>query len=213
MPKNTHVGVTRISKKHIDNYLKGKSFTVKPSDHDNESNTIVKLHFKAKKNLSKLHRNLSSRKGTRIIPEDLENLEVHTGNGFFDSIKKLVSNPAVSGIIKSITPTVANLAAQQVKNLTGSDVAGDVTKTLINTGSNAITGSGFNFGNAMHSIGMGIQQTKGSKKGGSMNPLGGSLTANQYVGIGPNVPSFSNPDDKMAYVRNFRKMKQNGFAM
>jgi len=107
---------------------------------------------------------------------------------------------------------VANLAAQQVKNLHGSDVAGDVTKTLINSGSNSITGSGFNIGNAMHSIGMGIQHTKG-KKGGSMNPLGGSLTDNQYIGIGPNVPSFSNPDDKMAYVRNFRKMKQNGFAM
>ena len=64
----------------------------------------------------------------------------------------------------------------------------------------------------MHSIGMGINHEKG-KKGGSMNPLGGSLTANQFTGIGPNVPSFSNPDDKMAYVRSCRRIKQNGVVM
>ena len=212
MPKKSHVGYTRLSKKHIDNYLKGKSFTIKPSDHDDESNTVVKLHYKAKKNLTKLDRNLKSKKGTRIDPADVDDIEVHTGNGFFDSIKKIVSNPAVSGVIKSITPTVANIVGNKVASLTGSDVAGDVTKSLINTGSNAITGSGFNLGNAMHSIGMGINHEKG-KKGGSMNPLGGSLTANQFTGIGPNVPSFSNPDDKMAYVRSCRRIKQNGVVM
>ena len=51
MPKKEHVGYTRLSKKQLDNYVKGKSFTVKPSDHDDESNTVVKLHYKAKKNL------------------------------------------------------------------------------------------------------------------------------------------------------------------
>jgi len=96
--------------------------------------------------------------------------------------------------------------------MTGSQTAGDVTKSLVNSGSNAYSGSGFNLGNAMHSFGMGINHEKG-KKGGSMNPLGGSISANQYTGIGPNVPSFSNPDDKMAYVRSCRKMKQNGIVM
>jgi len=86
---------------------------VKPSDHDDESNTVVKLHYKAKKNLSKLNRNLQSKKGTRINPEDLHDLEVHTGNGIFDSIKKIVSNPAISGVIKSITPTVANIVGNK----------------------------------------------------------------------------------------------------
>ena len=29
--KKSHIGYTRLSNKNIDNYLKGKSFTVKPS--------------------------------------------------------------------------------------------------------------------------------------------------------------------------------------
>ena len=45
MPKKSHIGYTRLSNKNIDNYLKGKSFTVKPSDHDDESNEVVKLHY------------------------------------------------------------------------------------------------------------------------------------------------------------------------
>ena len=63
MQKKAHVGYTRLLKKHLDNYVKRKSFTVKPSDHDDESDTVVKLHFKAKKNLSKLDRNLKMEKG------------------------------------------------------------------------------------------------------------------------------------------------------
>ena len=51
MPKKLHIGYTRLSNKNIDNYLKGKSFTVKPSDHEDETNQVVKLHYKAKKNL------------------------------------------------------------------------------------------------------------------------------------------------------------------
>ncbi len=42
MPKNAHVGYTRLSKKHLDNYVKGKSFNVKSVHHDDESNTVVK---------------------------------------------------------------------------------------------------------------------------------------------------------------------------
>ena len=52
MPKKSHIGYTRLSKKNLDNYLKGKSFTVKPSDQENEDNTVVKLQYKAKKNLT-----------------------------------------------------------------------------------------------------------------------------------------------------------------
>ena len=50
MPKKAqHIGYTRLSKKQVDNFLKSKSFTVKPVDHETEDNTVVKLHFKAKR--------------------------------------------------------------------------------------------------------------------------------------------------------------------
>ena len=195
MPKKSHIGYTRLSKKNLDNYLKGKSFTVKPLDQEDEDNTVVKLHYKAKKNLSKLNKNLSTGKGVRIHPDELEDMGVHTGNGLFDSMKGVMNSKLTKGIVKAVAPQVANLAAQQVKNFTGSDAASNITKSLINEGSKEMTGNGFK-----------------SKRGGSMMPLGGSINAaNQFVGIGSNCPSFSNPSERMAYVRSHRK--SNGVVM
>ena len=252
MPKNAHVGYTRVSKKQLDNYLKGKSFTVKPSDHEDESNTVVKLHYKAKKNLSKLNKNLSMGKGVRINPDELEDMQMHTGNGIFDSLKSVMNSKITKGIVKAVAPQVANIAAQQVKNFTGSDTASNITKSLINEGSKEVVGNGFNFGSIMNSkltkgivkavapqvgniVGQQVKNLTGSdmasnltktlinegakeavgnglrKKGGSMFPLGGSLNSNQFVGIGYNTPSFSNPSERMAYVRSHRK--SNGVVM
>jgi len=248
MPKKEHVGYTRLSKKQLDNYAKGKSFTVKPVDHENESNTVVKLHFKAKKNLSKLDRNLKNGKGVRINPHELDDMGVHTGNGMFDSLKKITSNPIAKTVLKAAMPIASNLVSQQVKNLTGSDALANASKSLLTAGSNELTsGSGFNFNDILKSkITKGIvkaampiasnlvsQQVKNltgsdtladvsknllnesakqmtgngfrSKRGGSMLPLGGSINANQYVGIGSNCPSFSNPSERMAYVRSHRR--------
>ena len=255
MPKKEHVGYTRLSKKQLDNYVKGKSFTVKPVDHDDESNTVVKLHFKAKKNLSKLNKNLSMGKGVRVNPHELDDMGVHTGNGIFDSLKKITSNPIAKTVLKSVGPIAANLAAQQIKAYTGSDALANASKSLLKDGSNELTsGSGFNFNDILKSkITKGIVKSVGpiasnlisqqikaytgsdtladvsknlmnesakemtgngfrSKRGGSFAPLsGGSINANQYVGIGPNVPSFSNPSERMAYVRSHRK--SNGVVM
>jgi hypothetical protein len=253
MPKKEHIGYTRLNQKQLNNYAKGKSFTVKPVDHENEDNTVVKLHFKAKKNLSKLNKNLSMGKGVRINPHELDDMGVHSGNGIFDSLKKITSNPIAKTVLKAAMPIASNLVSQQVKNLTGSDALAGVSKNLMNEGGKELTGSGFNFNDILKSkITKGIvkaalpiasnlvsQQVKNltgsdalagvsknlmneggkeltgsgfkSKRGGSFLPLGGSINANQYVGIGPNVPSFSNPSERMAYVRSHRK--SNGVVM
>ncbi len=82
-----------------------------------------------------------------------------------------------------------------MKNYTGSDALAGVSKNLINEGGKEVVGNGFK-----------------SKRGGSFAPLsGGSINANHFVGIGPNVPSFSNPSERMAYVRSHRK--SNGVVM
>ena len=255
MPKKEHVGYTRVNQKQLNNYLKGKSFNVKPSDHDDESNTVVKLHFKAKKNLSKLDRNLKNGKGVRINPDELEDMQMHTGNGMFDSLKGVMNSKLTKGIVKAVAPQVANIVGNQVKNLTGSDMAGNLTKSLINEGSKEVVGNGIfdsmkgvmnskltkgivkavapqvanivgnqvkNFtGSDMASnltktlINEGSKEAVGngfkSKRGGSFAPLGGSLSSNQFVGIGSNCPSFSNPSERMAYVRSHRK--SNGVVM
>jgi hypothetical protein len=68
-----------------------------------------------------------------------------------------------------------------------------MTKSLIQEGAKEAVGNGF-------------------KRGGSMNPLGGSLiNPNQFVGISYNSPDFSNPSERMAYVRSHRR--SNGVVM
>ena len=194
MPKKEHVGYTRLSKKQLDNYTKGKSFTVKPVDHNDESNTVVKLHFKAKKNLSKLNKNLSMGKGVRVNPHELDDMQMHTGDGMFDSLKGVMNSKITKGIVKAAAPEIGNILGNQISSLTGSQLAGNMTKSLIKEGAKeATSGSGLR------------------KKGGSFAPLGGSINANQYVGISPNVPSFSNPSERMSYVRSHRR--SNGVVM
>ena len=190
MPKKLHIAHVRLNEKALNNYLKGKSFMIKPSDQDNEDNTVVKLQYKAKKDLTRLNKNLSMGKGTRIQPDNLENLEVHSGDGLFSGLKGVMGSKLTKGVLKAVAPQVANIVGNQVKNLTGSDMAGNLTKTLVNEGSREMTsGSGFK-----------------SKRGGSFQPLGGSLTnPNQFVGISYNSPDFSNPSERMAYVRSHRR--------
>jgi hypothetical protein len=67
--------------------MKSKSFTVTPSAQEDEDNTVVRLVYKAKKNLTKLNKNLSMNKGVRVDPYELEDMEIHLGDGLFDSLK------------------------------------------------------------------------------------------------------------------------------
>ncbi len=107
-----------------------------------------------------------------------------TGSGF--NFNDIMKSNITKGIVKAALPTVASLASQQLKNLTGSDAASNITKSLINEGSKELVGNGF-------------------RRGGSFLPLGGSINQNQYVGISYNSPDFSNPSERMSYVRSHRK--------
>jgi hypothetical protein len=223
---------------------------IKPIDQEDESNQVVKLHYKAKKNLTKLNKNLSTGKGVRVHPDELEDLEVHSGNGLFDSIKGVMNSKLTKGIVKAVAPQVRNIVGNQVQSLTGSNLAGNMTKSLISEGAKEAVGNGIfdSMKGVMNSkltkgivkavapqvaniVGNQVQSLTGSnlagnmtkslinegskemtgsgfksKRGGSMNPLGGSLTdPNQFLGIGYNSPSFSNPSEKMAYVRAHRR--------
>jgi len=246
--KKLHIGYARLSEKSLNNYLKGKSFMIKASDQEDESNQVVKLQYKAKKNLTKLNKNLSMNKGVRVNPDELEDMEIHSGNGLFDSLKGVMNSKITKSIVKAALPTVANIASNQVKNFTGSDAASNITKSLINESGKELTGSGFNFNDILKSkitksivkaalptvaniasnqvknftgsdaasnitkslINESGKELTGSgfknKRGGSFAPLsGGSLNPNQFVGISYNSPDFSNPSERMAYVRSHRR--------
>jgi hypothetical protein len=150
--KKLHIGYARLNKKSLNNYLKGKSFMIKPVDQEDESNQVVKLQYKAKKNLTKLNKNLAMNKGVVVKPDELEDMEIHSGNGLFDSLKKISSNPIAKTVLKTAMPIASNLASQQVKNLTGSDALANASKNLMNQGTSELTsGSGFNFNDILKS--------------------------------------------------------------
>ena len=62
------------------------------------------------------------------------------GNGFMNNVLK---SKLTKGIVKAVAPQVGNIVGQQVKNLTGSDMASNLTKTLINEGAKEAVGNGF----------------------------------------------------------------------
>ena len=57
-------------------------------------------------------------------------MKVKMGDGMFGSLKGVMSSKLIKGIIKAVAPQVGNIVGQQVKNLTGSDMASNLTKIL-----------------------------------------------------------------------------------
>jgi hypothetical protein len=39
-------------------------------------------------------------KGVRINPDELEDMQMHSGNGIFDSLKNITSNPIAKTVLK-----------------------------------------------------------------------------------------------------------------
>jgi hypothetical protein len=176
MPKSDNVITVRLNESQMKKYHQGKVFTLKASDINNFENHEVRLHFNAKKHLTRLVKNFNKGSGTRISPNDLIDVKVKTGDGMFDSIKGVMSSKLTKGIIKAVAPQVGNIVGQQVKNLTGSDMASNLTKTLINEGAKEATGSGFNFNDILKS-----KITKGIVK--AVAPQVGNIVGQQVKNL------------------------------
>lgn len=231
--KKTHVTYTRLSDKHLNNFLGNKSFTVKPSDHNNEHNHVVELHYNAKKHMNKLHRNLAKGSGTRILPHELHDIKIENGKGFFDSIrnafnrvgdvaKKVFNSPVTKQIVKTVAPIATKMASDAIKSgvtaYTGNPALGEVAGNLgqqgLQTGTNAYTGSGIKRVTGS-GIKLGFANPNPIKRsGGSFAPLsggsikakkGGAIESQQFQGVGttPGLQAL-NPNDKMARIRSFR---------
>jgi hypothetical protein len=208
MPKSDNVITVRLNETQMKKYHEGKVFTLKASDINNLENHEVRLHFNAKKHLTRLVKNFHKGTGTRISPNDLIDVKVKTGDGIFDSIKGVMNSKLTKGIVKAVAPQVANIAANQIKNITGSDMAGNLTKTLINEGSKEA------FGNGMYKL----HGAKRVKKGGSFLQLGGSIhnenvrlanmdMMNNGVGLTATAPHFSDPTPMQRKMSELRAMR------
>jgi hypothetical protein len=175
MPKSDNVITVRLNETQMKKYHEGKVFTLKASDINNLENHEVRLHFNAKKHLTRLIKNFHKGTGTRISPNDLIDVKVKMGNGMFDSLKGVMSSKLTKSIVKAVAPQVGNIVGQQVKNLTGSDMASNLTKTLINEGAKEATGSGYLLhGSKSGGSGRLHGVKRVTKKGGSFLQLGGS---------------------------------------
>jgi hypothetical protein len=159
--------------------MKSKSFTVTPSSQENEDNTVVKIiQYKAKKNLTKLNKYLSMGKGVRIQPDELEDMQIHSGNGLFDSLKGVMNSKLSKGIVRAIAPEVGNIIGNQISSLTGSQLAGNMTKSLIKEGAKEAVGNGL-FNNILKS-----KITKGIVK--AIAPEVGNVLGNQISSLDHN---------------------------
>ena len=176
MPKSDNIITVRLNETQMKKYHEGKVFTLKASDINNLENHEVRLHFNAKKHLTRLVKNFNKGTGTRISPNDLIDVKLKTGNGMFDSLKGVMSSKLTKGIIKAVAPQVGNIVGQQVKNLTGSDMASNLTKTLINEGAKEATGGGFNFNDILKS-----KITKGIVK--AVAPQVGNIVGQQVKNL------------------------------
>jgi len=208
MPKSDNIITVRLNETQMKKYHEGKVFTLKASDINNLENHEVRLHFNAKKHLTRLVKNFNKGTGTRISPNDLIDVKVKTGNGMFDSLKGVMSSKLTKGIIKAVAPQVGNIVGQQVKNLTGSDMASNLTKTLINEGAKEATGSGYR----LHGV------KRVTKKGGSFLQLGGSIhnenvrlanmdMMNNGIGLTSTAPHFSDPTPMQRKMSELRAMR------
>ena len=209
MPKSDNIITVRLNETQMKKYHEGKVFTLKASDINNLENHEVRLHFNAKKHLTRLIKNFHKGTGTRISPNDLIDVKVKTGDGIFDSIKGVMNSKLTKGIVKAVAPQVASIAANQIKNITGSDMAGNLTKTLINEGSKEA------FGNGMYKL-HGVKRV--SKKGGSFLQLGGSIhnenvrlsnmdMMNNGIGLTSTAPHFSDPTPMQRKMSELRAMR------
>ena len=150
MPKSDNIITVRLNESQMKKYHQEKLFTLKASDINNLENHEVRLHFNAKKHLTRLIKNFNKGSGTRISPNDLNDVKVKMGNGVFGSLKNVMKNPIAKTVLKAAMPIATNLVGQQVKNLTGSDALANASKSLLKDGTNEMTkGSGFNFKSLM----------------------------------------------------------------
>ena len=218
MPKSDNVITVRLNENQMKKYHEGKVFTLKASDINNLENHEVRLHFNAKKHLTRLVKNFNKGSGTRISPNDLVDVKVKTGDGMFDSIKGVMSSKLTKGIIKAVAPQVGNIVGQQVKNLTGSDMASNLTKTLINEGAKEATGGSYLLhGSKSGGSGRLHGVKRVTKKGGSFLQLGGSVNENvrlanmdmmnNGVGLTATAPHFSDPTPMQRKMSELRAMR------
>ena len=98
MPKSDNIITVRLNETQMKKYHEGKVFTLKASDINNLENHEVRLHFNAKKHLTRLIKNFNKGTGTRISPNDLIDVKVKTGDGMFDSLKGLMNSKLTKGI-------------------------------------------------------------------------------------------------------------------
>jgi hypothetical protein len=126
---------------------------------------------------------LNGKKGTRITPDDLHDLQVHDGSGFFDSVKSIMNNKITKGIVKAAAPEIGNIVGNQISNLTGSQLAGNMTKSLIKEGAKEATGQGFNFKSIMNNkISKGIIKAAAPEIGNIVGNQISNLTGSQLAG-------------------------------
>ena len=231
---NHEVRLHFSAKKHINrltkNFNKGSGTRISPSDlmdvkvktgdgiFDSIKNvmknpiaqTVIKAAVPIASNL--IGQQIKNFTGSDALANASKNLlkdgtnEMTKGSGF--NFKSLMSNPITKTVVKAALPIAANLASQQIKNITGSDALAGVSKSLINEGGKEVTGGSYR----LHGV------KRVSKRGGSFLQLGGSIhqenvklanmdLINNGIGLTSTAPHFSDPTPMQRRMSELRAMR------
>ena len=163
------ISIQALSKSQISKLLNGHRVIVKLGQG-------IEIHASEEqyKKIIKAHK-----KGSGVTiqfdPYQMENHQFLRGQGGEGMISNIMKSKLTKGIAKAVAPQLGNIVGQQVKNLTGSDVASNITKSLINEGSKEAFGNGF-LSNVMKS-----KLTKGIAK--AVAPQLGNIVGQQVKNL------------------------------
>jgi hypothetical protein len=160
-----NISIEPLSKSQISKLLNGHRVIVKLGQG-------IEIHASEEqyKKIIKAHK-----KGSGVTiqfdPYQMENHQFLIGKGGEGFLSNVMKSKLTKGIVKAVAPQVGNIVGQQVKNLTGSDAAGNLTSSLIKQGSQEAFGNGL-IGNIMKS-----KLTKGIAK--AVAPQIGNIVGQQ----------------------------------
>jgi len=140
----------------------GKAINVSPADldGDTEGSGMVRIHFKEKRHANKLLSNHQKRKGTRITPSQIEDIEVHevsggrnifksigstlksVGKAVLPTVKRVVNSKEAKSVVKELKPVIKDVVKEGVSAAVGSQsnplagkVAGNMASNMVDKGS------------------------------------------------------------------------------
>jgi len=147
--KLQHESIGHISPENLHSFASGKNMLISPAEWNNSTHPHVRIQYKASKHHIRHVKNNNSGKKTLLGPQHLDDVLIHKGNGFWDSIKRIASNPITKTIVSTLAPVAIDMGKKALTagltKMTGNnqlaDTISDAAGNLASKGVSQYTGA------------------------------------------------------------------------